>query len=569
MSLWFTFAALALLFVATLWALLRAAQPRPSLRAERGVVAGWLARRIERRFGGYVHSLIAVNERLPTAIKVDRAHAPRVAVIGAGLAGLGAACDLAERGFAVTLLEQNAYLGGKVGAWRETSADGVELEVEHGFHAFFRHYYNLRSFLERTGLTKNMVPVADYLILEASGKAWSFRDVEATPVLNLLALMRRGLYRARDILFTRALHEMDVFLAYDQEQIFAELDHVSYAEFAQRAQLPAKLRMVFNTFARSFFADAERLSTAELIKSFHFYYLSHDHGLIYDYPAGSYQTTVLDPLRTYLEARDVRMVLGQPSGPIRPLSDGSYQVGAARYDYVILATSTQGAQAIFKSSPALRQAAPVLAQQLNSLPEGQRYAVWRLWIDRDVREGVPVFVSTERLYVLDAVTFCHRVGSAEHRSVRAHGGAVLELHSYAVPDAATDADLRAAFVRELLHYFPELDGFRIVHQVLQVKRDFSAFHVGAARSRPQTCTELPRLFLAGDWVRLPCPAMLMEAAYTSALLATNAVLRAEGLRPYPVLSVPVRGLLYEARRAKLRARANASATRAAAVAAKE
>jgi hypothetical protein len=49
--------------------------------------------------------------------------------------------------------------------------------------------------------------------------------------------------------------------------------------------------------------------------------------------------------------------------------------------------------------------------------------------------------------------------------------------------------------------------------------------------------------------------MLMEAAYTAALLAVNGVLEAEGLRPYPVLSVPVRGLLYEARRAKLRSRA--------------
>jgi hypothetical protein len=37
--------------------------------------------------------------------------------------------------------------------------------------------------------------------------------------------------------------------------------------------------------------------------------------------------------------------------------------------------------------------------------------------------------------------------------------------------------------------------------------------------------------------------MLMEAAVTSSLLATNAVLATHGLRPYPVRTVPVRGLL--------------------------
>ncbi|MFM7168103.1 MAG: phytoene desaturase family protein, partial [Planctomycetaceae bacterium] len=34
-------------------------------------------------------------------------------VIGSGLAGLAAACTLAARGYAVTVVEKNAWLGGK------------------------------------------------------------------------------------------------------------------------------------------------------------------------------------------------------------------------------------------------------------------------------------------------------------------------------------------------------------------------------------------------------------------------------------------------------------------------
>jgi len=44
---------------------------------------------------------------------------PRVAVVGAGFAGLAAAIDLARGGAAVTLLERAPEVGGKAGEWRE------------------------------------------------------------------------------------------------------------------------------------------------------------------------------------------------------------------------------------------------------------------------------------------------------------------------------------------------------------------------------------------------------------------------------------------------------------------
>jgi len=512
----------------------------------------WLARSIRERFGGYAHELMPVDDSLPAQWDGQRGPAPSVAVIGAGLAGMGAACDLAERGLSVTLIDKNGYLGGKVGAWYETAEDGTKLEVEHGFHAFFRHYYNLGRFLDRTGVRPHMTAIDDYLIVEQDGTEWRFKDVEESPVLNLVALAKGGLYRFRDILFTRALHEMDIFLAYDREQVFAELDDVSYRTFAERAELPAKLRLVFNTFARAFFSDDDRLSMAELVKSFHFYYLSHDQGLIYDYPAGDYQDCVLGPIARYMEERDVEVRLGTEVGPIAPLADGGFMVDGERFDHVVLATSSVGARAIAEASPALRQRAPRLVERLAKLEPSQRYAVWRLWIDRDVREGLPVFVSTERKRVLDSVSLYHRI-TPQARRFAEGGGAVVELHCYAVPDDLDEAAIRQSFLAELEHYFPELSGMRIQHEVLQVRQDFTAFHVGMAADRPTTETELEGLYLAGDWVRLPCPAMLMEAAFTSGLLATNALLAEHGLRPYPVLTVPTRGLLHEVRLEKLAA----------------
>ncbi|MCC6338134.1 MAG: hypothetical protein IT380_29585 [Myxococcales bacterium] len=76
-----------------------------------------------------------------------------------------------------------------------------------------------------------------------------------------------------------------------------------------------------------------------------------------------------------------------------------------------------------------------------------------------------------------------------------------------------------------------------------MKRDFTAFHVGLGAERPTVETNTPGFACAGDWVKLPFPAMLLECACASGLWAANVFLREEGLREEPVLSVPLRGLM--------------------------
>ena len=71
----------------------------------------------------------------------------------------------------------------------------------------------------------------------------------------------------------------------------------------------------------------------------------------------------------------------------------------------------------------------------------------------------------------------------------------------------------------------------------------TAFHTGLFANRPEVDNGVEGLYLAGDWVKLPYPAMLMEAACMSGLLSANAILRRHGLREEPVYTVPLRGLL--------------------------
>ncbi len=78
----------------------------------------------------------------------------RVAIVGAGLAGLSAAVDLVEAGHQVDLYEARPFMGGKVGSWED--ADGNHIEM--GLHVFFFNYANLFALMRKVGAFENLLP---------------------------------------------------------------------------------------------------------------------------------------------------------------------------------------------------------------------------------------------------------------------------------------------------------------------------------------------------------------------------------------------------------------------------
>ncbi|NJK89285.1 MAG: FAD-dependent oxidoreductase [Myxococcales bacterium] len=170
--------------------------------------------------------------------------------------------------------------------------------------------------------------------------------------------------------------------------------------------------------------------------------------------------------------------------------------------------------------------------------------VWRLWIDRDVRRTRPAFVITDGPLGLDAVALVHRLEREAESYVEEVGGAVIELHCYAVPEHVTEErEMKRRLLDDLLVFFPEIEGFKVRDEHFYMARNFTAFHVGRWAHRPETESPLRGLVFAGDWVKLPFPAMLMEGAFSSGLLAANALLRLDGLREEPIDTVPLEGLL--------------------------
>ena len=132
---------------------------------------------IMRKLGGNRHLVNTVRGDLPLRMPQPKS----VAVIGAGIAGLTAAALFADRGFRVTVFEANAYLGGKAGSWIQELPDGFRARIDHGFHGFFRQYYNLRRWMERMGSLGHLVPIDDYRISSPGHGVFSFKGIATTP----------------------------------------------------------------------------------------------------------------------------------------------------------------------------------------------------------------------------------------------------------------------------------------------------------------------------------------------------------------------------------------------------
>ncbi|MGH3448776.1 MAG: hydroxysqualene dehydroxylase HpnE [Nocardioidaceae bacterium] len=108
---------------------------------------------------------------------------PRVVVVGGGLAGISAALGLADAGWAVTLLETRARLGGATYSFQREG-----LAVDTGQHVLLRCYTEHRALLARLGVASK-VPVQPRLEIPvlAPGRpvAWLRRDDHGPPPMHL------------------------------------------------------------------------------------------------------------------------------------------------------------------------------------------------------------------------------------------------------------------------------------------------------------------------------------------------------------------------------------------------
>jgi zeta-carotene desaturase len=198
----------------------------------------------------------------------------RVAIVGAGLAGLATAVDLVDAGCEVQIFESRPFVGGKVGSWIDK--DGNHLEM--GLHVFFGCYYQLFDLFKKVGAFDNLLEKQHtHTFINKGGKvgALDFRFITGAPFNGLKAFFTTSQLSPRDKLQNAlALGTSPVVQGLvDFEgamKTIRKLDKVSFADwFRSHGGNNSSLRRMWDPIALALgFIDTENISARCMLTIF-------------------------------------------------------------------------------------------------------------------------------------------------------------------------------------------------------------------------------------------------------------------------------------------------------------
>ena len=226
----------------------------------------------------------------------------RVVVVGGGLAGLVAALELSARKLEVVLLERAAHLGGKLGGW-QIDVGGERFPMEHGFHGFFAQYHNLYEVLRTVGAADNLAPPPDYPIVFPDRPEERFAEMTAVFPFNLLSVVRQSkTLRLADFAHDGpALMEL---MKWRGEDTYRRLDGIDFRTLTIDGRINKGMREnIIEPFGKTTLNRLPRLSAAEGIRFFHFFFIGNPDGLWYRYSKRDALSDIITPMAQRLVAQ--------------------------------------------------------------------------------------------------------------------------------------------------------------------------------------------------------------------------------------------------------------------------
>ena len=481
---------------------------------------------------------------------------PSVAIAGGGLAGLAAACALADSGCRVTIFEKRPFLGGRASSYEHPGTGEV---VDNCQHVLFRVCTNLVEFYERIGVADQIHWFDRMHFIEPGGRTSVLESsFLPAPLHTAPSFLSFPFLTAADKLaISRALIPLTLSPLPDTGLSFQQwLD-----QHGQTANANARFWRPILVSALSEELDLISVSAAaqvvrESMKS----------------PAARRMGVPALPLTDlynaagdYVRARGGELHFREPiegftanaSGVrlrLRNREENSQNGGGdegGNFDYLILALPFD---ALDRVLPASAEAIPI-REKLSHFENSPITGI-HLWFDRQVSDldhavlldrTIQWMFHKSRLQPMRAQTRLPEDGNGTIDAASANGGSYIELvvsSSKTLIDKsrAEIVDLALSEVRE---FFPAARSAKLVKSTVikEINATYSP-RPGIDAHRPTPSTLWPRVFLAGDWTATGWPAT-MEGAVRSGYLAAEALARAAGLEKTHFLSpdLPPAGLM--------------------------
>ncbi|MCC5599493.1 9,9'-di-cis-zeta-carotene desaturase [Nostoc favosum] len=236
----------------------------------------------------------------------------RVAIVGAGLAGLATAVDLADAGCEVEIFESRPFVGGKVGSW----VDGDGNHVEMGLHVFFGCYYQLFDLMKKVGVLENLrLKEHTHTFINKGGRTGGldFRFFTGAPFNGLKAFFTTSQLSLQDKLqnaialgtspIVRGLVDFNGAM-----KTIRNLDKVSFADwFRSHGGSNGSIKRLWNPIAYALgFIDCENMSARCMLTIFQLFAVRTEASVL-RMLEGSPSEYLHKPILEYLEVRGTKV----------------------------------------------------------------------------------------------------------------------------------------------------------------------------------------------------------------------------------------------------------------------
>ncbi|MEG4837885.1 9,9'-di-cis-zeta-carotene desaturase [Microcoleus sp. B9-D4] len=236
----------------------------------------------------------------------------RVAIAGAGLAGMTTAVDLVEAGHEVEIFESRPFVGGKVGSWVDPDGNHVEM----GLHVFFGCYYNLFALMKKVGAFDDLLLKEHvHTFINRGGETGSldFRFPVGAPLHGLKAFFTTSQLSVQDKIqnaialgtspIVRGLIDFEGAM-----KTIRDLDKISFADwFRSQGGNQNSLKRMWNPIAYALgFIDTENISARCMLTIFQFF-ASKTEASVMRMLAGSPNEYLHKPIVEYLESKGAKI----------------------------------------------------------------------------------------------------------------------------------------------------------------------------------------------------------------------------------------------------------------------